>query len=86
VKHKKSNKKVERIQLKSAKNEAKLLDQNTIEMNDSTVVVEGTNEGTQQPQEPLTDEIKMDLKLQRKKLNASKNAYKRMVPKTKHFS
>lgn len=77
---------MERVQVKKAKEEAKLLDQNTIEMTDNTVVGEGaTNEGTT-TQQPLTDEIKMDLKLERKKLNASKNAYKRMVPKTKHFS
>jgi hypothetical protein len=65
-----------------AKNEAKLLDQNTVEMNDPATG-EGENQETPQP---VTEETKMDLKLERKKLNASKNAYKRMVPKTKHFS
>jgi hypothetical protein len=73
VKHKQSAKKIERVILKNAKKEAKEAEVNTVEMSD-------TNEA--QP----TEVDKVDAKMERKKANAPKNAYKRMIRKTKHFS
>lgn len=84
MKHKKSNKKIERNLQKVIKNEMKRTEMNTIEMSSGDTPEDQQINPTATTQ--LTDEIKIDLKLQRKKLNAHKNAYKRMVPKTKYIS
>mmetsp|Transcript_23038 Transcript_23038/g.23686 ORF Transcript_23038/g.23686 Transcript_23038/m.23686 type:complete len:107 (+) Transcript_23038:22-342(+) len=87
VKHKKSAKKAERIALKIAKAEIKKNDENVIEMseiNDSNQ--DNTDSNTNTTINPNSiNEAKLDAKYERKKANASKNAYKRIIQSTKYF-
>lgn len=93
VKHKKSAKKAERIALKINKAEQLKNEENTIEMSE----VDGNevnnnnnnNNNTNTTNNSNTNndaQAKLDAKYERKKANAPKNAYKRMIQKTKYFS
>lgn len=72
AKHKKSKAKVDRLALKMLKEQ----DKSSVEM--ATEEEEPTTEA-------ITEQEKEQAKLVRKKGNAAKNAYKRIIKKTKHF-
>mmetsp|Transcript_7163 Transcript_7163/g.10654 ORF Transcript_7163/g.10654 Transcript_7163/m.10654 type:complete len:93 (+) Transcript_7163:67-345(+) len=73
VKHKKSKAKLERLQKKALK----------AEEDDGEMMTDEVEETART--EPLSESEKLEAKLQRKKANIQKNAYKRLVKKTKHF-
>jgi hypothetical protein len=73
AKHKKSKAKADRLALKILKEQ----DKGTVEM--------GTEEEDTFQTETMTEQEKEQAKLARKKVNAHKNSYKRVIKKTKHF-